>query len=171
MCSLTHAFPAPCRHVANVGFYHYKQSLARPSTSMPGAWYPDERFIRIHLVKSAMPTPLTFEEAMQNALHVLNVISVPGGNQIGTDTVPGGDLSDTHTMPMSTHMPTGPCIGGTSQICSCNGCASPTWICAAMRASSPSPCGATRCHGFTTQQRLLHNVFLKDTFPCFFAVF
>ena len=28
----------------NVRHYKWKQSLARPSTAMPGAWYPDERF-------------------------------------------------------------------------------------------------------------------------------
>ena len=29
---------------------------------MPGAWYPDERFQRIFLVKRGMPTPETYQE-------------------------------------------------------------------------------------------------------------
>ena len=30
-----------------------------------GNYYPDERFIRIHLLKSAMPPPTGYEEAIQ----------------------------------------------------------------------------------------------------------
>lgn len=74
----------------------WKQSLARPSVSMPGSWYPDERFERIYLVKSGMPTPKEYEEAMMQAVHVLNTITVPMGNQIGTDSGTGEGLGD-HT--------------------------------------------------------------------------
>merc|ERR1712061_863819 len=62
----------------------WKQSLARPAVTMPGAWYPDERFQRIHLVKSSMPKPKSYEEAVMQAVHALNTITVPMGFQLGT---------------------------------------------------------------------------------------
>eukprot|EP00928_Gymnodinium_smaydae_P016399 TRINITY_DN16143_c0_g1_i1.p1 TRINITY_DN16143_c0_g1~~TRINITY_DN16143_c0_g1_i1.p1 ORF type:complete len:345 (-),score=31.83 TRINITY_DN16143_c0_g1_i1:116-1150(-) len=65
---------------------HWKQRLARPSVAMPGAWYPDERFQRIHLVKSGMPQPQSYEEAMMQAVHTLNTITLPMGLQMGTDS-------------------------------------------------------------------------------------
>lgn len=67
----------------------WKQSLARPSVAMPGAWYPDERFQRIYLVKTGMPKPKSYEEAMMQAVHALNTITVPMGKQIGTDSGEG----------------------------------------------------------------------------------
>jgi len=83
-------------HLANVKHYQWKQSLARPATAMPGSWYPDERFLRIYLTKSAMPKPASFQQAMQNALHVLNTITVPPGEQLGTDSGFGEGAAD-HT--------------------------------------------------------------------------
>lgn len=82
--------------LANVAHYLWKQSLARPATAMPGAWYPDERFLRIYLVKSSMPKPTSYQEAVQHALHVLNTITVPMGQQMGTDSGFGEGLAD-HT--------------------------------------------------------------------------
>ena len=83
--------------LANVRHFRWKQSLARESTVVPGNWYPDERFLRIHLVKSAMPTPQSYQEAVQHALHVLNVITVPMGLQMGTDSGFGeGQADHTH---------------------------------------------------------------------------
>jgi len=82
--------------VANVKHYLWKQSLARPATAMPGAWYPDERFLRIFLTKTAMPTPQSYQEAVQHALHVLNTITVPMGEQLGTDSGFGEGAAD-HT--------------------------------------------------------------------------
>jgi penicillin V acylase-like amidase (Ntn superfamily) len=82
--------------LANVKHYLWKQSLARPSTAMPGAWYPDERFLRIFLTKSAMPPPASYQQAVQHALHVLNTITVPMGLQMGTDSGYGEGAAD-HT--------------------------------------------------------------------------
>lgn len=83
--------------LANVQHFLWKQSLARPAVSMPGTWYPDERFLRIYLVKSGMPTPKSYQEAVQHALHVLNTITVPMGMQIGTDSGLGeGHADHTH---------------------------------------------------------------------------
>jgi len=76
----------------------WKQSLARPAVAMPGSWYPDARFQRIHLVKSGMPEPKTYEEAMMQAVHTLNTITVPMGLQIGTDSGDGsGEGKADHT--------------------------------------------------------------------------
>merc|ERR1712147_569887 len=63
---------------------------------MPGAFYPDERFLRIHLIKSSLPNPGSYQEAMEHALHVLNSITVPMGQQMGTDSGFGEGLAD-HT--------------------------------------------------------------------------
>ena len=82
--------------LANVAHYRWKQSLARPSTTMPGAWYPDERFLRVYLTKSGMPKPKSYQQAVQYALHVLNTITVPPGLQMGTDSGFGEGAND-HT--------------------------------------------------------------------------
>lgn len=82
--------------VQNVKHYMWKQALARPATTMPGTFYPDERFLRIHLVKEALPKPTTHPEAMMQAVHVLNTITVPMGAQMGTDSGAGEGQGD-HT--------------------------------------------------------------------------
>ena len=53
---------------------------------MPGAWYPNERFQRLFLVKSGMPKPSSYQEAISQTVHVLNTVTVPMGLQIGTDS-------------------------------------------------------------------------------------
>merc|ERR1712176_1011903 len=63
---------------------------------MPGGWYPEERFQRLHLVKSAMPNPASYQEAIMQTVHVLNTVTVPMGNQMGTDSGKGEGLGD-HT--------------------------------------------------------------------------
>jgi penicillin V acylase-like amidase (Ntn superfamily) len=81
----------------NVAHYRWKQSLARPATTMPGTWYPDERFLRVYLTKTAMPIANSYAEAVQHALHVLNTITVPMGLQMGTDSGFGeGEADHTH---------------------------------------------------------------------------
>lgn len=74
----------------------WKRTLARPAVEMPGTWYPEARFQRLHLVKSAMPKPKTYLEAIMQTVHVLNTVTVPMGDQIGTDSGPGEGLGD-HT--------------------------------------------------------------------------
>ena len=72
---------------------------------MPGAWYPEDRFQRIFLVKRGMPTPKSYQDApvvllhpstsgnsdnlqdaVMQAVHVLNTVTVPMGLQLGTDS-------------------------------------------------------------------------------------
>ena len=83
-------------HVENARHAQWKLHNARPSFTIPGTFYPDERFLRISLFKSAMPKPSTYEEAMMQAVHVLNAITVPMGNQMGTDSSKGEGAGD-HT--------------------------------------------------------------------------
>merc|ERR1712070_813110 len=57
-----------------------EQQRVRPSTvQMPGGWSSVERFNRIFLVKSQMVKPIDGEEAVMQAFHVLNSVSVPFG--------------------------------------------------------------------------------------------
>ena len=83
--------------VENARHAMWKLKNARPSFTIPGAFYPDERFLRIHLFKSVLPTPKTNVEAIQQAVHVMNGVTVPGGNQMGTDSSKGEGEGD-HTL-------------------------------------------------------------------------
>ena len=58
---------------------------------------PDERFLRINLIKEGLPTPKTYAESIQQAVHVLNSVTVPPGEQMGTDSSKGEGAGD-HTM-------------------------------------------------------------------------
>ena len=84
-------------HVENVRHASWKLENARPSFTIPGAYYPDERFLRIHLLKKGLPKPVATREAIQQAVHVLNSITVPAGAQMGTDSSKGEGQGD-HTM-------------------------------------------------------------------------
>lgn len=74
----------------------WKQSLVRSAVEMPGSWYPEARFQRLHLVKSGMPKPSSYKEAIMQTAHVLNTVTVPMGSQMGTDSGKGEGLGD-HT--------------------------------------------------------------------------
>lgn len=74
----------------------WKQTLARAAVEMPGSWYPEARFQRLHLVKSGMPKPASYQEAIMQTVHVLNTVTVPMGDQVGTDSGKGEGLGD-HT--------------------------------------------------------------------------
>ena len=77
------------------------------AVAMPGDWYPEDRFQRIFQVKRGMPVPksyqagrtrkltqeipadgfwIRFQEAVMQAVHVLNTVTVPMGLQLGTDS-------------------------------------------------------------------------------------
>lgn len=83
--------------VENARHYLWKQSLARHATAIPGAFYPDERFLRVAQLKSAMASPSSLREAVMQAVHVLNSVTVPMGLQRGTDSGPGEGAAD-HTI-------------------------------------------------------------------------
>lgn len=78
-------------HLTNVEHYTWKRSLARQAVAVPGGWYPEERFLRIHMVKSGMEESgdadtTDFQQAFSLTTQVLNTVTVPMGFQYGTDT-------------------------------------------------------------------------------------
>eukprot|EP00930_Biecheleria_cincta_P089244 TRINITY_DN78529_c0_g1_i1.p1 TRINITY_DN78529_c0_g1~~TRINITY_DN78529_c0_g1_i1.p1 ORF type:complete len:359 (-),score=46.67 TRINITY_DN78529_c0_g1_i1:64-1140(-) len=94
---MTNEPPLPWQ-TQGVRHLQWKQGLARSSVAIPGSWYPDDRFQRIFLVKSGMPRPTTYREAVMQAVHTLNSITVPMGQQLGTDSGKGsGEGSGDHT--------------------------------------------------------------------------
>jgi len=72
-----------------------KRSLARPAAVVPRSWYSDDRFVQIWLVKSAMPKPRTLQAAIAQTFTVMDVVTVPMGAQLGTDSEQGdgGDFT------------------------------------------------------------------------------
>jgi len=76
----------------------WKEGLARTAVAMPGDWYPEDRFQRIFQVKRGMPVPKSYQEAVMQAVHVLNTVTVPMGLQLGTDSGKhSGEGSGDHT--------------------------------------------------------------------------
>lgn len=93
-------------HVTNVKHYEWKRGLARQAVPVPGSWYPEERYLRIHMVKSGMKDLglLTkaddYQQAIALVTQVMNTVTVPYGNQYGTDTgdASGEGSNPDHTM-------------------------------------------------------------------------
>ena len=81
----------------NVKHYEWKQTLARPAVGVPGAFYPDERFLRLHSLKQGLDTPTTYQEVVQQAVHLLNSVTIPAGEIMGTDSGAGEGAGD-HTI-------------------------------------------------------------------------
>jgi choloylglycine hydrolase len=77
-------------HMENIRHYKWKKSLIRNAISTPGNFYPDERFVRLFMVREGFEKPKVYEEAMQQAWHLLDTVTVPMGKQRGTDTGKGG---------------------------------------------------------------------------------
>ena len=70
------AFPVHLEQIALLN----ASSINPDTNNMPyGSWSSVDRFIRIHLIKSAMPPPINSEAAIMQAMHVVNSVSVPGG--------------------------------------------------------------------------------------------
>ena len=72
--------PKPKRTHKPKQHYMWKQTLARPATTIPGTFYPDERFLRIHLMKEGMPKPASHQEVrtVTSLFHTLGYESVHG---------------------------------------------------------------------------------------------
>jgi len=79
-------------HLGNVAHYEWKRTLARQAVATPGNFYPEERFMRVHMVKSGMQaqglmtTTTDYQTAFSLTTQVLNTITVPQGDQYGTDS-------------------------------------------------------------------------------------
>ena len=49
-----------------------RMPLGYSGTHSNAQFYPDERFLRIHTLKSGMATPRDYQEALMQAAHILN---------------------------------------------------------------------------------------------------
>jgi len=79
---------------AMVDHYQWKRAtLTRTAIATPGNFYPEERYMRVHMVKTGLLTPSTYQQAVSQAVAVLNTITVPMGEQYGTDSGNGGGHS------------------------------------------------------------------------------
>lgn len=94
---MTNEPPYPWQ-LENVRHNAWKRSLARSAVATPGAFYPDERFLRLVELKAALPQPPNLEAAISGALHVLNSVTVPPGLQHGTDSPAAGTEHADHTV-------------------------------------------------------------------------
>eukprot|EP00604_Paraphysomonas_vestita_P001084 CAMPEP_0174818308 /NCGR_PEP_ID=MMETSP1107-20130205/972_1 /TAXON_ID=36770 /ORGANISM="Paraphysomonas vestita, Strain GFlagA" /LENGTH=102 /DNA_ID=CAMNT_0016029987 /DNA_START=628 /DNA_END=933 /DNA_ORIENTATION=+ len=88
-------------HLENIKHYEWKRTLARQAVAVPGGYYPEDRFLRVHMIKSGMQAYNLFETtdyqtAISYTSQVLNSVTVPMGEQYGTDT---GDLSGEGSLP------------------------------------------------------------------------
>lgn len=84
-------------HLKTIQHYEWKRSLARQAMAVPGNFYPDDRFLRIHMMKSGiqdagLANAGDFQSAFALTVQVLNTVSLPMGYQYGTDT--GEDSSE-----------------------------------------------------------------------------
>jgi penicillin V acylase-like amidase (Ntn superfamily) len=98
--------PAFDWHLTNIEHYEWKRTLARQAVEVPGGWYPEDRFLRVYMVKQGMQEMGLLQDthdiqtALSLTVQVLNTVTVPMGNQYGTDTgESGGEGSGSdHTM-------------------------------------------------------------------------
>eukprot|EP00600_Ochromonadales_sp_CCMP1393_P006101 CAMPEP_0174973786 /NCGR_PEP_ID=MMETSP0004_2-20121128/11440_1 /TAXON_ID=420556 /ORGANISM="Ochromonas sp., Strain CCMP1393" /LENGTH=335 /DNA_ID=CAMNT_0016224283 /DNA_START=125 /DNA_END=1132 /DNA_ORIENTATION=+ len=81
-------------HLMNVKHYEWKRNtLARQSVATPGNFYPEERLLRVHMMRSGMQEmglmdtgAVNFQNAFSLTVQVLNTVTVPQGYQYGTDS-------------------------------------------------------------------------------------
>ena len=92
-------------HLTNIDHYKWERSLSRQAIPIPGSWYPEDRFMRIHMVKDGIQDYglneiTSYQEAFSLTAQVLNVVTVPYGKQYGTDTgeASGEGSGADHTM-------------------------------------------------------------------------
>jgi choloylglycine hydrolase len=72
-------------YIERIKYYEWQQTLSRPAIEVPGAWYPINRFLRTHFIKEGLPAPNSNDEAITQAVHILNAVQTPWGAP-GTDS-------------------------------------------------------------------------------------
>jgi penicillin V acylase-like amidase (Ntn superfamily) len=83
-------------HLENVQHYLWKRTLSRQAVAIPGNFYPEERFLRTHMIKEGMQVAglmtntSSYQTAFALTAQVLNSVSVPEGDQYGTDSSDNG---------------------------------------------------------------------------------
>lgn len=82
--------PAFDYHLMNIKHYEWKRGLARQAVPLPGSFYPEERYLRVHMIKSGMAdlmeSTTDYQTAFSLTSQVLNSVTVPMGLQYGTDS-------------------------------------------------------------------------------------
>lgn len=78
-------------HLKNIEHYEWKRTLARQAIEIPGGYYPEQRYLRTYMIKEGMEAmglndATSFQDAFSLTSQVLNVVTVPMGEQYGTDT-------------------------------------------------------------------------------------
>jgi penicillin V acylase-like amidase (Ntn superfamily) len=98
--------PAFDWHLENIQHYEWKRTLARQAVAIPGNFYPEERFLRAHMIKAGMQQEglfqagaVSYQVAVSLTAQVLNSVNVPEGMQYGTDSGDSGasEGSEDHT--------------------------------------------------------------------------
>ncbi len=84
-------------HLENINHYEWKRTLARQAIAIPGNFYPEERFLRTHMIKAGMQQQglfkagaVNYQYAVSLTAQVLNTVNVPEGDQYGTDSGDSG---------------------------------------------------------------------------------
>jgi choloylglycine hydrolase len=83
-------------HLEHIKHYQWKRTLARQAVAIPGNFYPEERFLRAYMMKEGqqamgLTSTTDFQHAFAFTVQVLNTVSVPMGNQYGTDSGDSGN--------------------------------------------------------------------------------
>jgi penicillin V acylase-like amidase (Ntn superfamily) len=84
-------------HVENVKHWLWKQSLELPDATIASGFYPDLRFLRLASLKRGLPEADSYQTVIMDAVHLLNSVTIPHGDQIGTDSGAGEGAND-HTV-------------------------------------------------------------------------
>lgn len=74
--------------VENIKHYHWKIARGNPAIAIPGGFYPDDRQLRVHILRSAIEDrhqPTTYRQAVTLAISVLNLVAVPPGSPPAVD--------------------------------------------------------------------------------------
>jgi choloylglycine hydrolase len=63
-------------HLENIRHYEWKRTLARQAVAIPGNFYPEERFLRVHMIKSGMEDKgYMSEKTFQRAFSLTSEVS------------------------------------------------------------------------------------------------
>ncbi len=84
-------------HLENVRHMEWKKTMARAAVAVPGGFYPDERYLRLHMLKQGLPAPQSYKEKVMQAVALLDSVTVPPGEQPATDSGEGEGQGD-HTI-------------------------------------------------------------------------
>lgn len=73
-------------HLMNIKHYQWKRTLARQAVAIPGNFYPEERYLRVHMVKGGMQSLMEettdYQTAISLAAQVMNTVTVPMGMDV-----------------------------------------------------------------------------------------